>query len=181
MDHLVLKLKKTLYPVFNIFSGILIRLLNPFKKGDFIEINGQLGSVEHKGYQKTILKNIEGEEIQVANTLFYTKHLYNLTHKNIVHLDFQVSVAYSENMGRVKSLISEYLERNNTILKSPSAKIFVKKIKNNHVELGIKAWCTIENYLEADAETEMFLNEYLISKGISLEDNKSAVKQLMMA
>jgi len=181
MGQFVLKIKKAIYPAFNLLSGLSIRVFKPFEKGDFIEINGYLGSVEHKGFKKTILKNIEGEQVQIANTLFYTKHLHNLTHENIVNIDLYVAVDYCEEMTKVKKMILEYLMNNGGLLKSPAPKIFVKKIKNAHVELGIKIWCSIEKYLEVEAETEALLKEYLRAKGISLEPENNELNKLMMA
>lgn len=181
MGQFVLKFKKAVYPAFNLLSGLSIRLFKPFEKGDFIEINGYLGSVEHKGFKKTTLKNIEGEHVQIANTLFYTRHLHNLTHENIVNVDLTVAVEYSEEMSKVKQLIFEFLSKNNSVLKSPAPKIFVKKMKNAHVELGVKIWCSIEKYLEVEAESEVLLKEYLKAKGISLEHENNELNKLMMA
>ncbi|WP_420385382.1 mechanosensitive ion channel family protein [Roseivirga sp.] len=181
MGQTALRIKKATYPAFNLLSGLFIRLFNPFKKGDFIEINGHLGSVEHKGLKSTTLKNIEGEEIQISNTLFYTKHLHNLTLENIVNIEFRLDVSFSEDMAQVKKHIVGFLEDNINILSSPSPRIFVSKIKNTHVELGVKAWCSIEKYLEVDAETEVHLKEHLRGKGVSLEIKDSEVDQLMMA
>lgn len=181
MGQLVLNTKKALYPAFNMLSGILIRITSPFKKGDFIEINGFLGSVEHKGYQQTTLKNIEGEEVRIANTLFYTKHLHNLTHENIVNVDLSISIDYSEDMANVKQLIKTYLESNSNILRCPAPKTFVKKIKSTHVVLGIKVWCSIEKYLEVDSETQILLGEFLRAKGISMEPESAELKKLMIA
>lgn len=181
MGQLILNIKKTLYPAFNMLSGVLIRIFNPFKKGDFIEINGFLGSVEHKGYKQTTLKNIEGEEFKIANTLFYTKHLHNLTHENIVNVDLNIAINYAENMANAKQLIKNHLQSNTSILKCPAPKIFVRKIKNTHVELGIKVWCPIEKYLEVDAEAEVLLKEFLKAKGVYLEPENNELKNLMTA
>lgn len=67
-------------------SGGLMRISKPFKKGDFIEVNGLLGSVEANGWQKTLLKKINGDEIAVSNLTFYINKVHNLTERNMVQL-----------------------------------------------------------------------------------------------
>ena len=181
MGQLILKTKRALYPTFNFLSGVLIRVFNPFRKGDFIEINGFLGSVIHKGYKRTTLKSVEGEEVQIANTLFYTRQLHNLTSHNIVSIDLNIAVSYSEEMANVKHLIIEYLATNSSILKSPSPKIFVKKIRSNHVDLGVKIWCSVDRFLEVDAETEILLKEFLMFRGVELENELLSKDSLKMA
>ena len=54
-------------------------------------------------------------------------------------------------------------------------------MKNAHVELGVKIWCSIEKYLEVEAESEVLLKEYLKAKGISLEHQNNELNKLMMA
>ena len=73
MGQIESKIRKALQPMLEVFSGLLIRATSPFRKGDFIEIDGRLGSVEHKGIRFTILRSIDGEPVHVPNTLFFTK------------------------------------------------------------------------------------------------------------
>lgn len=162
-------------------SGVMIRVLNPFKKGDLIEINGQLGSVEHKGYQSTTLKNIEGERFEIANTFFYTHELHNLSNQSIINVDMLVSVELASDMVIVKEMILNYLKNRSMLLKHPSPKVSVKRIKDKHVELGIKVWCSLEKYLEVDSQIETLLKEYLKGNGINLEVEKVEQTELMMA
>lgn len=162
-------------------SGVMIRVLNPFKKGDLIEINGQLGSVEHKGYQSTTLKNIEGERFEIANTIFYTHELHNLSNQSIINVDMLVSVELASDMVIVKEMILNYLKNRSMLLKHPSPKVSVKRIKDTHVELGVKVWCSLEKYLEVDSQIETLLKEYLKGNGINLEVEKVEQTELMMA
>lgn len=173
--------KRIFNPAFNMLSGVLIRVMNPFKKGDLIEINGQLGSVEHKGYTSTTLKNIEGESFEIANTIFYTHELHNLSNQSIIHVDMSISVELASDMIIVKEMILNYLKNRSILLKHPSPKVSVKKIKNNHIELGIKVWCPLEKYLEVDSQIELLLKEYLRVNGIMLEPEKVEQTELMMA
>ncbi len=179
MGQIESKIRKALQPMLEVFSGLLIRATSPFRKGDFIEIDGRLGSVEHKGIRFTILRSIDGEPVHVPNTLFFTKHLHNLSHQNIVNVDLETKVCYSENMAKIKKLINDYLSNNKLVLRNPSPKVVVKKMKNSHVELGVKVWCSLEKYLEVDAETELLLNQFLISQGVKVASENTAAAKLM--
>ena len=153
--------------------------MHPFKVGDFIVVNGQIGSVETKGLNTTKLKNIDGEEFLVSNTHFYTRPLLNLSDQKIVKAEFSVSVSYDQDMPKIKKLILAYLSSQDLLLKSPNPKISVKKIHSNHVELEIKAWCALDNYLEIDSIAEALLKEHLISKGVAIQDEYLEEKKMM--
>jgi len=169
-----------LTPLSNIGSGILLRLLKPFSIGDFIEIDGQVGSIERSGFQRTTIKKVDGSEIKVDNSIFYQRDLHNLTSKNIIALELTIGVGYQSNMIEVKEEIMTFFSQNERLLNSPKAKIQVSKIKNDFVELSIKPWCLLDDFLALDANLESQLIEHLISKNVILEEERSVFNEAKM-
>ena len=158
-----------LNPLSNIGSGLLLRVFKPFRIGDFIEVDGKVGSIEKSGFQKTTIKRIDGTETKVNNTIFYKRELHNLSAKNIISLDLTIRVSYQSNMTKVKDEIMNFFTQNHQVLNSPKAKIQVSKIKNDFVELSVKPWCLLDNFLELDATLEAQLVQYLLSKNVVIE------------
>ncbi|HEY9117433.1 MAG TPA: mechanosensitive ion channel family protein [Roseivirga sp.] len=173
MEQLKLKFSKAVHPATNFIGGVLLRIFKPFAIGDFIEVNGLLGYVEFKGASKTLIRSLDNSEMVVENGLFYKKPFYNLTHLEIKQIDLQINIPYTEDMKLVKSMIHDYVRVSNTIRQTPAAKIYVKRIQASCVELGIKAWCTSENYLDAGFLTEASLKDYLKGRGISIKTTTS--------
>ena len=161
--------KSVLDPISDVGSGIMLKVFRPFRKGDFIEIDGQLGSVERCGFRKTIVKKIDGGELKLENSTFYTKNLHNLSSKNIIRLDLTLDIGYQSNMPKVKDEIMQYLSQNKRLLNSPIPKIQVSKIKNEFVEIVVKPWCLLDDYLELDATLESLLKQYLASRQVIIE------------
>lgn len=158
-----------LKPLSNIGSGILLRVFKPFRIGDFVEIDGQVGSIEKSGLQKTIIKRVDGTETKVNNTIFYRRDLHNLSTKNIIALELTLGVSYQSDMTKVKGEIMNFFTQHQLLLNSPQAKIQVSKIKNDFVELSIRPWCLLDNFLELDTNLEAQLSQYLQSKNVVLE------------
>ncbi|OEK02077.1 hypothetical protein BFP97_11340 [Roseivirga sp. 4D4] len=169
-----------LAPLSNIGSGILLRLLKPFSIGDFIEIDGQVGSIERSGFQRTTIKKIDGSEIKVNNSIFYQRDLHNLSSKNIIALELTIGVSYQSNMTKVKEEIMAFFTEHERLLNSPKAKIQVSKIKNDFVELSIKPWCLLDDFLALDAKLESQLTEHLVSKNVILEEERSLFSEAKM-
>lgn len=164
----------------NIGSGILLKVLKPFSIGDFVEIDGQVGSIEKSGFQRTTIKKVDGSEIKVDNSIFYQRDLHNLTSKNIIALDLTIGVSYQSNMTKVKEEIIVFFTQHERLLDSPKAKIQVAKIKNDFVELSIKPWCLLDDFLELDANLETQLTQYLIAKNIVIEEERSVFHEAKM-
>ena len=105
-----------LNPLSNIGSGLLLRVFKPFRIGDFIEVDGKVGSIEKSGFQKTTIKRIDGTETKVNNTIFYKRELHNLSAKNIISLDLTIGVSYQSNMTKVKDEIMNFFTQNHQVL-----------------------------------------------------------------
>lgn len=61
----------------DIFSSISIYVDKPFRIGDFVEVDGVSGTVEHIGIKTTRLRTIQGEEVVLANKHVINKNLHN--------------------------------------------------------------------------------------------------------
>lgn len=160
---------KALTPLVNSFSGLLLKVLSPFKKGDFIEIDGQLGSVAKQGLLKTTLTHLDGSLTIIDNSKFYSTSLHNLTTKNIIRLDLSISLCYKEDVSRAKESILSFLNQNTRVLKNPAPKLQVIKLKEKFVEIGIEPWCLLDSFMELDQQLEDRLKLHLTSLGFQIE------------
>ncbi|MCE7994500.1 MAG: mechanosensitive ion channel family protein [Roseivirga sp.] len=161
--------QKALNPLVNSFSGVLLKVLSPFKKGDFIEIDGQLGAVAKQGLLKTTITHLDGSLATIDNSKFYSSSLHNLSTKNIIRLDLTVSLCYREDMSRAKESILSFLNQNTRILKTPAPKLHVTKLKEKFVEISIEPWCLLDSFMELDLELEDHLKLHLTSLGFQIE------------
>lgn len=165
-------------PLYNFLSGIFIKLSNPFRKGDFIEIDGQLGSVKKRGIQKTIIANLDGTFTMVDNGRFYQGDLHNLSTKNIIRLAFTIELCYNTDMTKAKDAINQFLSGDKRILRKPLPKLQVVKLKEKHVEICVQPWCLLDHYMELDHELEKQLKLYLLSLGYEVKTDESRYENL---
>lgn len=161
--------QNALTPLVNSLSGVLLKVLSPFKKGDFIEIDGQLGSVSKKGLLKTTITNLDGSYTLIENGRFYSSNLHNLSTKNIIRMDLSVSLCYNEDMNMAKEAILSFLNQNQKILKTPAPKLHVVRLKEKFVEIGIEPWCLLDSFIEMDQQLEDHLKLHLSSLGFQIE------------
>ncbi|KOF02242.1 hypothetical protein OB69_13510 [Roseivirga seohaensis subsp. aquiponti] len=164
--------------ILNLSGGIFLKTVKPFKTGDFIEINGEIGSVTSSNWINSEIKTIDGEKVLVDNSQFIFGTLNNLSNKNIIRLDLKLNVCYSENMSDVKEAINTFLKEHTNILKSPKSRIIVTKLHENYVELKVSPWCLLDHFLELDYKLEAALHNYLIEKGFKMPISKEAFIQV---
>ena len=161
--------QNALTPLVNYISGVLLKVLSPFKKGDFIEIDGQLGSVSKTGLLMTTITNLDGTYTVIENARFYSRSLNNLSTKNIIRLDLSVSLSYHEDMNKAKEAILSFLKQNQKVLKTPAPKLHVARLKEEFVEISIEPWCLLDNFMELDQQLGDHLKLHLTSLGFQIE------------
>lgn len=153
----------------NAAGGFFLMIKNPFEKGDFIELGGKIGSVTKKSFYSSEIKTIEGENISLGHSQFLFEKLNNLSNQNIIRLELTVNVCYSENMGKVKTAVNNFLNAQSAVLKSPKLKIAVSKLHQNHVELIVSPWCSLNDFLELDYKLENTLADFLKQQGFKMQ------------
>jgi small-conductance mechanosensitive channel len=162
-----------LRPAANLGSGILLNMLKKFNSGDFIEIEGEIGSVISKNLLSSQIQTIDGELISIDNSAFFLGSMHNLNKQNIIRLDLKLDVCYSENMPKIKNAIMTFLKSQNGLLSSPKIKISVAKLKDSFVELKISPWCALDNFLSLDDQLETLLRQHLINAGFKISNLES--------
>jgi len=165
-------------PLHNFLSGILLKISNPFKKGDFIEVDGQLGSVKKRGLNNTIITNLDGSITTIENGKFYKSSLHNLSTKNIIRLAIGVKLCYTTDMTRAKEAIHKFLVQDQRILDNPTPKLQVVKLEARFVEISIQPWCLLDDYMELDHLLENRLKDHLIGLGYEVKAEETSFENL---
>ncbi|MGW8121051.1 mechanosensitive ion channel domain-containing protein [Roseivirga echinicomitans] len=162
----------------NLTGGFFLKMVKPFREGDFIEVDGEIGSATLINWTSSELKTIDGESIKVENSRFLLGKLHNLSDKNIIRLELSLNVCYTENMADVKQTIYNFLKGHAGILKFPRPKIVVAKLHENYVELKVAPWCLLDHFLELDYKLETALNQNLMRKGFKMPSEEKVYSEI---
>ena len=122
------------WSLLNTAGGFFLFLKSPFRIGDFIELGGKIGSVTKKSFFGSDIETVDGKSVHLDHRYFLFEKLNNLSNQNIIRLDLSINICYSEDMGKVKTDINNFLDTQPSILKSPKPKITVVKLHQNYVE-----------------------------------------------
>ena len=68
----------------NFAAGVLLVVFRPFKDGDFVEVAGIAGVVEHVSIFNTVLRTGDNREVIVPNGAIYSGVITNYSRNNFV-------------------------------------------------------------------------------------------------
>ena len=130
----------------NFSGGCLILLLKPFKLGDYIIAQGYEGTVETIDIFYTKLLTIDNRMVVLPNGALSNTNITNVTREDVRRLDLVVGIEYSENIGRVKEILTSIVNSKEAVLRDRDISIYVSNFAPSSVDMGIRMWCNTEDY-----------------------------------
>ncbi len=127
-------------------SGIEILFNKPFRKGDFIEIDGVTGTVEEIHFMNTTLITLDNKRVILPNSHVTSKSIINYTAQNKRRIDLKYSIAYGDDIALAKKVLQEAVEACPYTLADPKTIIAVSAHSESAIVLDTFVWCKSEEY-----------------------------------
>ena len=130
----------------NFAGGVMILLFKPFKVGDFIEAQGQSGSVKEIQIFNTIISTPDNKIIIIPNGCLSTGITKNYSKEEMRRVDWEFGIAYGDNYDTAKKVIEKLLASDERILKEPAYFIALNSLGASSVNLVVRAWVKAGDY-----------------------------------
>jgi len=130
----------------NFAAGILMIIFRPLKVGDFIEGAGISGVVDEIQIFTTKLKTLDNKIAIIPNAKLTEDNIINYSAKEIRRVDLVFGVSYSDDIDKVKKVISDVLSKDERILKDPQATIGVLELADSSVNFAVRPWVKTPDY-----------------------------------
>jgi small conductance mechanosensitive channel len=130
----------------NFAGGILIILFKPMRVGDYIEAQGQGGTVASIQIFNTKIITSTNQVIYIPNGILSNGVIKNYSKEETRKTDFVVSVSYDSDLKHAKEVLKRIAENDPRILKEPAPAITVKELSANSVNFQVFVWAKNDDY-----------------------------------
>ena len=130
----------------NLAGGVIILVARPFNVGDFIETTEHSGVVEKISIFYTYLVTCDNTQILIPNGILTDSSIVNYSSKETRRVDLTFSVAYEEDVIRVKNVLINILKKNELVLEEPEFFVGISMHGDSAINFIVKAWCKTEDY-----------------------------------
>lgn len=151
----------------NFAGGVVLLILRPYKVGDFIEAQGQSGTVESIGLFSTCLKTPDKQTIYVPNNTISSSIIDNYSQSEIRRVDWLLSISYGDDVDVARKEILAMLAEDKRILTDTAPVVWVKNLGASSVDLSIRAWVKNSDYWEVFFGMNERMYKELPAKGIN--------------
>ncbi len=152
----------------NFASGVLMLIFKPFKLGDFIDGGGVSGTVEEIGIFTTVLKSPDNKKIIVPNTPMMSGNIVNYSANDSRRVDIIASVAYSEDLDKVRKVLGEILSNDERILKDPAPTIGVLELADSSINFAVRPWVKTADYWSVFFDIQERIKKAFDAQGITI-------------
>ncbi len=152
----------------NVAAGIMLLIIRPFRRGDYIEAGSAQGTVEEIGLFITKMRTVQGLFVAVPNSMIWSNMITNYSRFPTRRLDLQVGVSYDADLDLARNVILDLLENDERVHQTPAPLVVVRKLGDSSVDLEFRAWTNRQDYWDFTFDITRDLKVALDKAGISI-------------
>lgn len=129
----------------NIIGGFTLLYTDPFSAGDFIEVDGQSGTVKDVGMAYTCLITADNKTVYIPNSTMLTADIINYTVNGSRRMDIPVSASYDADPMVVIDALLE-ITKDDRVLPGTQPVVNITGYGAHEIEYVIRLWAKNEDY-----------------------------------
>ena len=130
----------------NFAGGLLIILFKPFRVGDYIEAQGQGGTVNSIQIFSTRIITPNNQVIYMPNGTLSNNTIKNFSQEPLRRAEIVIGVGYSSDLKHVKDTLYTIIKSDPKILTEPAPGIEIKELAESAVNLVVFLWAERPDY-----------------------------------
>lgn len=152
----------------NLAAGVMIILFRPFKLGDFVSVDGVMGTVKNINLNYTELADLGNVQVVVPNSEVWGNKIENYSVYPTRRAEWNFGVGYGADLARAEQVIKD------TILSDPRSKpdpapfVQVNNLGASSVDFLVRVWCDSGEYFQYQADMKRKVKEALDRAGVDI-------------
>ncbi len=130
----------------NFAGGVLIMIFKPFKIGDLIEAQDEIGVVKEIEIFTTKLTGLSNKEIIIPNGILSNGTILNYTSEGTRRVDLVFGVSYDADIKQTKEVLMSVLKEHPKVLTEIEPTVDVLELADSSVNFAVRPWCKSEDY-----------------------------------
>ena len=152
----------------NVAAGVMIVFFRPIKIGDFVNVNGQMGTVKDITLNYTELAELSNVQIIIPNSQVWGNTIINYSVYKTRRAEWIFGVGYGANLKLAEDTIRETIMSDPRAKSDPEPFIQVNNLGDFSVDFLVRVWCDSSDYFQFQADMKRKVKEALDEKGIDI-------------
>lgn len=133
----------------NFAGGVMILVFRPYRIGDYIQAQGQEGTVKEIHIFNTEITTVDNKTVFIPNGGLSSNVIVNYNNENTRRIDMVIGVEYGTDYDFAKSTIKDIIQSDERILLDPAPFVALKTLNESSVDILIRVWVNTSDYWDA--------------------------------
>ncbi len=161
----------------NAANGFVVVSSKMFKKGDYIKVDGQEGTVLQINFLYTTIISPDNKRITIPNSTIVNNSVVDYDTCDTRRVEWRFTVAYESDVEKVKKLVKDCLISNGKVRLDPEPFCRLISLNDSSIEFVARCWCDSEDYWDVYFDVlELVYNE-LKRHNISIPYNQLEIRE----
>lgn len=152
----------------NFAGGVMLMIFKPFKIGDFIEAQGQQGTVKEIEIFTTKIIGPGNHLIIIPNGNLSNGSITNYTSEGTRQVRHVIGVSYDADIKKTKEVLLHVLTSQKNILQDPAPSIDLVALGDSSVDFAVRCWTKNEDFWQVHCTTLEEAKTALDAAGIEI-------------
>ncbi|MFV0592826.1 MAG: mechanosensitive ion channel family protein [Draconibacterium sp.] len=152
----------------NIVSGFFLVSEKSFELGDVIRIGDKSGTVYSIDLLSIKIKTFDNLYLRIPNQTVISSEVINVTRFPIRRVDFNIGVAYKEDLGKVMEVIRDVVRKNPLCLDEPEPLIVFQQFGSSSIDILLGVWFEKANFQKVKNSVFMEIKAAFDQEGIEI-------------
>ncbi|QDI77034.1 MULTISPECIES: mechanosensitive ion channel family protein [Leisingera] len=152
----------------NVAAGVMIILFRPFKLGDFIEVDGEMGTVKDINLNNTVIASLSNLKVIIPNSEVWGNTITNYSSFDTRRAEWTFGVGYGANLAVAERVIRETIMSDSRSHSDPEPFIQVNELNSSSVDFLVRVWVDAAEYFQYQADMKRKVKEALDAAGVDI-------------
>jgi small conductance mechanosensitive channel len=130
----------------NFAAGVMILVFRPYRGGDLVQIEGEMGHVREVQIFNTIMEILDHKTVIVPNAMAIGGIVTNLSTIKYLRVDLEVSMPYEEDFERVEAVLLDAVKQVPGVLEDPAPQVGILQFDSHNIVLAVRPYANSEDY-----------------------------------
>ncbi len=152
----------------NFAGGVMLMIFKPFKIGDLIEAQGEIGVVKEIEIFTTKLVGLSNKLIILPNGSLSNGTILNYSEQGTRQVRMTFGVSYDADIKKTKDVLMKVLTSQDLVLSNPAPSVDVSALGDSSVDFAVRPWANTDDYWRVYFDTMEQVKIALDEAGIEI-------------
>lgn len=152
----------------NLAAGVMLIVFKPFKRGDFIEAAGAMGTVDSINIFTTTIITSDNKEVTIPNASVTGGNITNFSARDTRRVDMVFGISYDDDIRKARHILEAILASDTRILPEPEPIVRLHALADSSVNFIVRPWVNSGDYWDVLWDTHEAVKLRFDEEGVSI-------------